>query len=452
MKQEDVNIEVVSIDDLIQDDHNFNKGNEQGAQLLERSFRECGAGRSVLIDKDNRLVGGNKAQKGFKAAGKKKVIIVDSDADTLVAVRRKDVSLDSAEGRKTAYLDNLTTQVNLTWDQAELEAVQADVEGFDIADFGFDLGFPTADPDEADKVTEDDFDPDEHYEPTSKAGDIFQLGDHRLMCGDSTNAEDVAKLMNGEQADLWLTDPPYNVEYVGAKNRMLDHLDTKNLKHVEIENDVMSAEDYLEFLEKAFGAAASVMRAGCAYYIWYASTYHSTVEKAILDAGLLVKQQLIWNKNTMVLGWYDYKFKHEPCLYGWKEGAHYFVNAHNRTTVYSDEEEIDIDKMKKSEMQKLLHDILDNRTPTTVINEKKPAKSEGHPTMKPVRLFGYQIANSSRPGNIILDTFGGSGTTMIACEQLGRKCRMMELDPHYCTVIIARWEKLTGQKAIKLNP
>ena len=151
MKQEEVNIEVVSIDDLIQDDHNFNKGNEQGAQLLERSFRECGAGRSVLIDKDNRLVGGNKAQKGFKAAGKKKVIIVDSDADTLVAVRRKDVSLDSAEGRKLAYLDNLTTQVNLTWDQTELEAVQADVEGFDIADFGFDIEdlpqvtFPTGD-------------------------------------------------------------------------------------------------------------------------------------------------------------------------------------------------------------------------------------------------------------------------------------------------------------------
>ena len=150
-EQNKVNIEVVSIDDLIQDDHNFNKGNEQGAQLLERSFRECGAGRSVLIDKDNRLVGGNKAQNGFKAAGKRKVIIVDSDADTLVAVRRKDVSLDSAEGRKMAYLDNLTTQVNLTWDETELEAVQADVDGFDIADFGFDIEdlpqvtFPTGD-------------------------------------------------------------------------------------------------------------------------------------------------------------------------------------------------------------------------------------------------------------------------------------------------------------------
>ena len=209
MKQEDVNIEVVSIDDLIQDDHNFNKGNEQGAQLLERSFRECGAGRSVLIDKDNRLVGGNKAQKGFKAAGKKKVIIVDSDADTLVAVRRKDVSLDSAEGRKMAYLDNLTTQVNLTWDQTELEAVQADVEGFDIADFGFDIEdlpqvtFPTGDgkpqvPAEHKEVQEDDFDPDAKYETKVKAGEIWQLGNHRLMCGDSTKAEDIAKLGGGK--------------------------------------------------------------------------------------------------------------------------------------------------------------------------------------------------------------------------------------------------------------
>ena len=193
MKQEDVNIEVVSIDDLIQDDHNFNKGNEQGAQLLERSFRECGAGRSVLIDKDNRLVGGNKAQKGFKAAGKKKVIIVDSDADTLVAVRRKDVSLDSAEGRKMAYLDNLTTQVNLTWDETEIEAVQADVEGFDIADFGVDL-FDNTSSEEEPLPEEDDFGEGEKTEAVCQRGDVWELGDHRLMCGDSTEAADVERL------------------------------------------------------------------------------------------------------------------------------------------------------------------------------------------------------------------------------------------------------------------
>lgn len=137
-EQNKVNIEVVSVDDLIQDDHNFNKGTEEGQQLIERSFRECGAGRSVFIDKDNRLVGGNKAQKGFKAAGKKRVVIVDSDPDTLVAVRRKDVSLDSAEGRRMALLDNLTTQVNLAWDPSEIEAVSSEIDGFDPSDYGFD--------------------------------------------------------------------------------------------------------------------------------------------------------------------------------------------------------------------------------------------------------------------------------------------------------------------------
>ena len=195
MEQNKVNIEVVSIDDLIQDDHNFNKGNEQGAQLLERSFRECGAGRSVLIDKDNRLVGGNKAQKGFKAAGKKKVIIVDSDADTLVAVRRKDVSLDSAEGRKMAFLDNLTTQVNLTWDQTELEAVQADVEGFDVADFGFDIEdlpqvtFPTGEK-QGDKDAGADVNPDDYGDEIGWKG------------GDKSPFTQITFVVANEQADF----------------------------------------------------------------------------------------------------------------------------------------------------------------------------------------------------------------------------------------------------------
>ena len=445
-EQNKVNIEVVSVDDLIQDDHNFNKGTEEGQQLIERSFRECGAGRSVFIDKDNRLVGGNKAQKGFKAAGKKRVVIVDSDPDTLVAVRRKDVSLDSAEGRRMALLDNLTTQVNLAWDPSEIEAVGSEIDGFDPSDYGFDpsqlVSDPTADPNEADKVKEDDFDPDaEPYEPVTQKGDIWQLGNHRLMCGDSTKKEDVAKLMNGEQADLWLTDPPYNVDYVGKTEDALT-----------IQNDKMSDTEFHKFLFDAFSAANNVMKAGCPFYIWFTTNEHMNFEGALNEVGLQVRQELVWNKNVMVLGRRDYQQKHEPCLYGWKDGAaHYFIDVRTRTTVYSDEEEIEIDKLKKDEMKKLLHDILDNRTPTTVINCAKPQRSGDHPTMKPVRLFGYQMANSSRPGNIILDTFGGSGTTIIASEQLGRKARLMELDPKYCDVIIARWQKLTGQKAEKLT-
>ena len=447
---------VIDIEELAQDTHNFNKGNEQGQELMERSFKEMGAGRSILIDRNGHIIAGNKSQKAAIAAGIKKVRVIETTGDELVAVKRTDVDIDSAEGRKMAYLDNLTTQVNLTWDQTELEAVQADVEGFDIADFGFDIGFPTGDPDEADKVTEDDFDPDEHYEPTSKAGDIFQLGDHRLMCGDSTNAEDVAKLMNGEQADLWLTDPPYNVDYNQKYNDMLDAGvgSPNSIRHEDISNDKMSDADFDNFLLNAFSAANNVMKAGCSFYVWTAQGHILTQFASALDkVGLEFRQQIIWRKNTFVPGRSDYQWIHEPCFYGWKAGAaHYFTKHRDRSTVYSDGEEIDIDKMKKAEMQKLLHEILDNRTPISVIDCQKPARSEYHPTMKPVRLFGYQIANSSRPGNIILDTFGGSGTTIVACEQLGRKARLMELDPHYCDVIIARWEKLTGQKAIKLNP
>ena len=395
----------------------------------------------MLIDKDNRLVGGNKAQKGFKAAGKKKVIIVDSDADTLVAVRRKDVSLDSAEGRKMAYLDNLTTQVNLTWDETELEAVQADVEGFDIADFGVDLGFPTADPDEADKVTEDDFDEEkEQVETICQPGDLWQLGNHRLMCGDSTKKEDVAKLMQGELAHLWLTDPPYNVA-------------VKNSQGMTIANDNMASDEFRIFLRNAFAAAYPVLDKGCPFYVWFASKEHINFEGALNDVGLQVRQELIWNKNHFILGRAHYQWKHEPCLYGWKgDSCRYFIDVRNRASVIEDNEEINIDKMKAAEMRALLHKIYEERIPTTVVNCMKPNKDEAPPTMKPVRLFGYQMANSSRPGDIILDSFGGSGTTIVAAEQLGRKARLMEYDPHYSDVIIARWEKLTGQKAIKLNP
>ena len=194
------------------------------------------------------------------------------------------------------------------------------------------------------------------------------------------------------------------------------------------------------------------MRLGCSFYIWHSHTIAAKIENALEKCGLQAKQQLIWNKNSIVLGWLDYKQKHEPCFYGYKGGINdrYFIKTYDRPTVIEDGTEIDIDKMKKDEMKKLLHEIFDSKTPTTVINEKRPTTAKEHPTMKPVRLFGYLMQNSSRQHDIILDTFGGSGTTIVAAEQLDRRARLMELDPHYCDVIIARWEKLTGGKAIKL--
>ena len=361
-----------------------------------------------------------------------------------------------------ALLDNLTTQKNLAWDEVELQQVGANVEGFDVGDFGvsidqlpgnpFDVKEPTGETTQTEQpqVEEDDFDPDEVHETKVKAGDVWLLGEHRLMCGDSTDAECVAKLMNGEQADLWLTDPPYNVDY-NAKNDYLNKVGKGGAVQVDIENDKMSDEDFRSFLHDAFSAANSVMRAGCPFYVWTAQGHAMTdIMRELDNVGLFFRQQLIWVKSNLVLGRMDYQWRHEPCLYGWKDGAHYFIDVRTRTTVFEDEETIDIDKLKKDEMKKLLHDILDNPQPESVIRCPKPAKSADHPTMKPVRLFGYQIANSSLPGNIILDTFGGSGTTAIACQQLGRKARLMEIDPHYCDVIISRWEKFTGQKAVKL--
>lgn len=440
MEDLDKRIQVVSIDDLVNDDHNFNRGTEEGQRLMERSFEELGAGRSVLLDRDNRLIAGNKSKDTARKKGIKRVIIVDTEGDELVAVRRKDVTLDSKKGRQLALADNATTQVNLSWDEAELTSI-ADEYGIDIDEWCVDLPDVEGATEEK-EAEEDDFDENKDaVETICQHGDLWQLGDHRLMCGDSTKVDDVKRLMMGgvEQADLWLIDPPYNVAI-------------ENVHGMTIKNDNMESAEFRKFLINAFLAAKSVLGNGCPFYVWFATREHINFEGALNDVGLKVRQELIWNKNTFTLGRSHYQWKHEPCLYGWKgDSCRYFIDFRNRSTVIQDESELDFDKMKKSEMLELLKKIYEQKIPTTVIDEKKPTKDADHPTMKPVRLFGYQVTNSTRPGDIVLDTFGGSGTTIVACEQLGRRARLMELDPHYCDVIIARWEKLTGKKAEKIE-
>ena len=247
--------------------------------------------------------------------------------------------------------------------------------------------------------------------------------------------------MNGETADLYLTDPPYNVDYTG-----------KTKDALKIANDKMSDDNFYLFLRDAFAVANEVLKEGGAFYIWHADSEGFNFRRACRDIGWPIKECLIWNKNTMVLGRQDYQWKHEPCLYGWKEGeAHYFVDDRKQTTVFSDKEEINPRKMKKEELVKFVEEILSDKISTTVINEDKPSASEMHPTMKPIKLIARQIRNSSRKGELIFDGFGGSGSTLIAAEQLGRRCYMCELDERYCDVIIQRWEALTGQKATKEN-
>lgn len=430
----------INISELIPDDHNFNKGTQDGAEIMDKSFREHGAGRSILIDKDDRIIAGNKSQKAAIAAGITRVRIIETTGDELIAVKRTDITLDSKEGREMALVDNLSTQVNLAWDPEEVTEMQNEF-GLDVDEWGgAELVFGEAHPGDEKPVDEDDFSEERDNVPAVvKPGEIWQLGEHRLMCGDSTSGADVQALMMGEKADLWLTDPPYNVA-------------VENSQGMTIANDNMSSENFGKFLSAAFSAAFAVLADGCPFYVWFASKEHINFEGALNSVGLRVRQELIWNKNHFILGRAHYQWKHEPCLYGWKGGScKYFVDARNRASVIPDAGEIDIEKMKAGEMRELLRKIYGAGLPTTVIDCDKPMKDADHPTMKPVKLFGFQMQNSTIGGGIVLDTFGGSGTTIVAAEQLGRRARLMELDPHYCDVIIARWEKLTGKKATKIQ-
>ena len=248
--------------------------------------------------------------------------------------------------------------------------------------------------------------PEPPIDPVTKLGDVWILGDNRLLCGDSTSPEDVSRLMGCDLADLWLTDPPYNVAYQG-----------KTKDALTIQNDEMDDESFRRFLVSAYSAADSVLKEGAAFYIWHADSEGFNFRGACRDVGWKVRECLVWVKNAFVMGRQDYQWKHEPCLYGWKEGA-----SHNW---YSD------------------------RCQTTVLEFARPNRNGEHPTMKPVELFRYLIANSTRKGQVVLDSFGGSGTTLIACENIGRKACLLELDPVYCDVIVKRWQNLTGQKAYR---
>lgn len=350
--------------------------------------------------------------------------------ETVPCIRLDD--LTDEQRRAYALAHNKTAELS-AWDMTILPAELQDIHGFDMTAFGF---VPPAE-----TGTEDDYqEPDQTKEPNARRGQLWLLGEHRLLCGDATDPEDMRRLMAGDQADLLVTDPPYNIDYTG---------DTK--EHLQIINDSMSSERFRKFLTDAFRNAVSAMRPGAAFYIWHAHMESVNFFEAAADAGLQIRQLLVWAKSIFSLGRQDYQWQHEPCMYGWKDGAaHYFVDDRTQTTVYEDARP-DFRHMKKEEMRALLEDIYSDKISTTVIHEDKPAASVEHPTMKPVRLIARLLRNSSKRGGIVLDPFGGSGTTLIACEQLKRRCRMMELDPHYVDVIIDRWQRMTGEEAVLLN-
>ena len=310
----------------------------------------------------------------------------------------------SDEERKAYTLAHNKLTMNSDFDIDILNDELDDILNIDMSDFGFDLDLE----DEEEKEIIEDEVPEVPEEPKAKLGDIYQLGNHRLMCGSALIKEDVEKLLDNNKCELTFTDPPYNVDYTG-----------KTKEAMKIQNDKMENNVFHDFLLKVFTNAYNVLKDGASFYCWYASREVVNFHTSIEESGFTVKQELIWNKNSLVMGRQDYQWKHEPCLYGWKE-----TNSH---IWYGD------------------------RKQTTVIDWDRPTKADLHPTMKPVGLFDYQIKNSSKAGDNILDLFGGSGTTIMACEQNNRNAYVMEFDPKYVDVIIERWENFTGEKAIKLN-
>ena len=396
--------------------------NDGAVDAVAESIKQCGYCAPIVIDEDNVILAGHTRLKALKKLKYKECECV------------RKVGMTEEQKRKYRLLDNKTNEL-AEWD---MDLLKGELDGLDFLDFDF--GFDIADESEPQAIVEDVApEVDEENEPITKLGDIWQLGRHRLMCGDSTDKKTIDLLMDGAAADMLLTDPPYNVNYEGGTAAAL-----------KIANDNMPEQQFFEFLKAAFEAADGAMHEGAAFYIWHADSEGLNFRKACAAADWKVRQCLIWVKNSFVMGRQDYQWKHEPCLYGWKDGAaHYFIDDRTQSTVFEDK--IDIDKLKKEELKDMLKIFLDNNMPTTVIHEDKPLKNAEHPTMKPVNLFARLIKNSTMRDDIVLDIFGGSGTTLIACEQLYRVCHICELDPRYCDVIVKRWENFTGNKAKRIN-
>jgi site-specific DNA-methyltransferase (adenine-specific) len=346
--------------------------------------------RPMVVDENFITLGGNMRLKALKDLGYKEI------PDEWV---KQASDLTPEESRRFIIADN----VGFGEHDWEMLANEWDIE--ELNEWGLDI--PNF---ELDKIeAEDDgFDMPEEIKTDIVLGDFFLIGPHKLLCGSSTEIDNWAKVMEDKLADLVVTDPPYNVAYVG-----------KTKDALTIENDKMSDEEFYKFLLDFYTALAAYTRGGGGWYVWHADSEGANFRRAMKESGLMVKQCLIWVKNSMVMGRQDYQWKHEPCLYGWKEGA-----AHSW---YSD------------------------RKQTTILEFNKPFRNAEHPTMKPIELISYQINNSSKQGDIVADAFLGSGTTMIASHQTNRICYGMELDPKYCQVIIDRMKKLDPSIEIKRN-
>jgi DNA modification methylase len=383
------------IKDLIPYARNSRTHSDAQVAQIAASIKEFGWTNPVLLDGENGIIAGHGRLLAAQKLGQDKVPTIEL------------AHMTDAQKRAYVIADNKLA-LNAGWDNDMLFA-----EFMDLKEAGYDLELTGFTDDEIKKLTPDiinegltdeDAVPEVGPEPVTKPGDMWVMGNHRLMCGDSTSIEALQALCLGQLVDMWLTDPPYNVAYEGGTKERLT-----------IKNDSMGDQQFRQFLRDAYVAADAVMKPGAVFYIWHADSEGYNFRGAAKDAGWTVRQCLIWKKSSLVLGRQDYQWQHEPCLYGWKDGAGHLWAA--------------------------------DRKQTTILEFDKPIRNGEHPTMKPVALFEYQMLNNTKGGDLVLDSFGGSGTALIAAEKNGRVARVMELDPKYCDVIVKRWQGFTGNKA-----
>jgi len=382
------------VSDLIPYINNSRTHSEEQINQIISSIKEFGFTNPILLEEENGIIAGHGRLMAVKKMGWTEVPCVTIKGLTKTQIKALNIA------------DNQIA-LNAGWD---LEKLKLEIKGLDEDSFNLDiLGFNKNQIDdflfeETVGLTDEEEVPEAPKEPKTKLGDIWKLGKHKLICGDSTILDNYEKLFKENKADLLMTDPPYNVDYESKSTGM------------KIQNDNKSDDDFLQFLTDAFNNCAINLKLGCSFYIFHSDWYGLEFRQSIKNSDLELKQNLIWAKNSMVMGRQDYQWQHEPCLYGWKKGASH--------SWYSD------------------------RKQTTIIKYDKPTKSKLHPTMKPVGLIEYLIKNSSKQEDIILDPFLGSGSTLIACEKQSKICYGIELDPIYVDVIIERWQNFTGKEAI----
>lgn len=403
------------------------RNNEQAVEAVANSIKEFGFKVPIVATIDGEIVNGHTRFKAAKFLKLKTVPVLIAD----------DLTEEQIKAFRLA--DNKTGEL-AEWNVELLYGELDELDGFDMTLFGFeDIDFSLDDFEEDEKETGEEVDIDSEEKPKVEYGDIFQLGRHRLMCGDSTSAEDMARLIDGAVIDLYVTDPPYNVAYQGGTDEAMT-----------IMNDSMDDVSFRQFLRDAFAVANNHLKPGGAFYIWHADSEGLNFRAAVKETGWLLKQSIIWVKNAIVLGRQDYQWKHEPCLYGWKDGAsHYFVDNRSLATVIEEDEE-NLKEMTKSELISYIKTMQDT-SPTTVFYEDKPVRNDIHPTMKPLKLIARCVLNSSKKGDKILDSFNGGGSTLMVCERSERIGYAMELDPVYVERTIKRWEEETGLTAEKVS-